>query len=88
MHRPPPCSQLGQVLLGPGLLDGVAALVVIGRPVQPDADVGAETLDGTAGGLDASGLAEVVGEFRVGPVGPVQALLGRPLDDPTAHVVG
>src|SRR5262249_14011163 len=63
-------------------------LVVVGRPVQADADPGAEALHGAAGGLDALGLAEVVGEFLVGPVGPVQALLGRPVDDPTAHVVG
>src|SRR5262249_34503779 len=88
VHRPPPFSQVGQVLLGPGLLLGVAALVVVGRPVQPDADSGAEALHGAAGGLDAAGLAQVVGEFLVGPVGSVQALLGRPIDDPAAHVVG
>src|SRR5262249_31161099 len=43
---------------------------------------------GAAGGLDAAGLAEVVGEFLVGPVGPVQALLGRPVEDPTTHGIG
>src|SRR5262249_8888376 len=83
-----PFSQVRQVLLGPGLLRGFAALVVVGRPVQADADLGAEALDGTAGGLDAAGLAEVVGEFLVGPVGPVQPLLGGTVDYPCADLVG
>src|SRR5262249_4098564 len=55
---------------------------------QPDADLHAEPLDGAAGGPHAAGLAEVVGEFRVRPVGPVEALPGRPVDDPAAQLAG
>jgi hypothetical protein len=34
------------------------------------------------------GLEQVVGQFGVGPVGPVQALLGRTVDDPALALVG
>src|SRR5262249_24970192 len=87
VHRPPLFSQVGQVLLGPGLFLGVAPQVAVGGSVQPNADLGAEALHGTAGGLQAACLAEVVGEFLVGPVGPVEPLLGRPVDGPGAQVV-
>src|SRR5262249_58603352 len=76
------------VLAGLLLLGGVAAQVAAGRAVQADADLAAEAAHGGAVGADAFGLLQVVGQLRVGPVSPLQALLGRPLDDPTADLVG
>src|SRR5262249_42685847 len=76
------------VLLGLCLLDGVAALVVVGGAVDGNADLLAVTLHGRARGADAFGLVQVVGQLLVGPVGPVQPLLGRPLDDPAFDLVG
>src|SRR5262249_33748875 len=53
-----------------------------------DADLGAEPLDGATRGTDALDLAQVVGEFLMGPVGPVESLRCRPGDDPAAQLVG
>ena len=48
----------------------------------------AEPLHGRAAGRDAVGLEQVVGQLGVGPVGPVEPLAGRPLDDPAADLLG
>src|SRR5262249_55145623 len=67
---------------------GVAAQVAVGRAVQADVDLGAEALHGAARGADAVRLVQVVGQLGVRPVGPVQALPGRPVDDPATHLAG
>jgi hypothetical protein len=45
-------------------------------------------MHGRAGGADAVGLEQVIGQLGVRPVGTVQPLLGRPLDDPAFDLVG
>jgi len=58
------------------------------QPVQADADLAAEAADRGTAGADAVGLIQVVGQFLMGPVGPVQAVCGRPVDDPAADRLG
>jgi len=80
--------QRGDVFIGLLLLVGVATQQAVGGTVQPDADLAAETPDGSPAGSAALGLEEVVGQFLVGPAGAVQTLFGRPVDDPTPDRVG
>src|SRR5262249_20364812 len=54
------------------------------RPVRANAVFGSERLHGRFAHADALGLEQVVGQFGVGPVGPVQSLFGRPVDHPLA----
>src|SRR5262249_55574349 len=77
-----------QVFLGLLLLGRIATQVTVGGPVGANADLLAEAVHRRAGGLDAVGLQQVVGQLLVGPVGPVQAASRRPVDDPTADLVG
>src|SRR5262249_56879283 len=53
-------------------------------PIGSDARLVAGHLHGRLLHADARGLVEVVGQLGVGPVGPVEPLLGRPLDPPAA----
>ena len=73
--------------LGAGgrLFGRVAAEEAVGRPVRADAVLGPESLHGRGRHAEAAGLVQVVGQFGVGPVGAVEALLGRPVDDPLAE---
>src|SRR5438309_712836 len=66
----------------------IAPQVAVRRAVRADVDLPAEAVHGRAGGLDAVGLPQVAGQLLVGPVGPVEALLGRAVDDPAADLVG
>jgi hypothetical protein len=61
---------------------------VVAGAVQADAELAAEAADGGPAGADALGLEQVVGQLLVGPVGAVEALRGRPLDDPALEFVG
>jgi hypothetical protein len=47
--------------------------------------LGPERLQGRFADPDALGLEQVVGQLGVGPVGPVEPLLGWPVDDPLAE---
>ena len=80
--------QRGDVFSGLGLLVGVAALVVVAGAVKADAQLAAEAPHGRPAGADALGFEQVVGQLLVSPVGAVEPMLGRPVDDPAAHLVG
>jgi hypothetical protein len=80
--------QRGNVLLGLGLLLGITSLVVVTRAVQADAEFTAETTDSGSASSDAFSFQQMIGQFLVGPVGPVESLLGRPFDDPAFEFVG
>lgn len=81
--------QAGRVLTGLGLLLGIVPQEAAAGPIDPDLELAAETLHGRATGTDARRAVQVLDRFGAGPVGPVQALLGRLLDDPAAnHLLG
>jgi hypothetical protein len=69
------------------LLVRVAALVVVTGAVQADAQLPAEAAYGGPAGADALGLEQVISQPLVGPVGAIQALFGRPFDDPALEFV-
>src|SRR5262245_42174907 len=77
--------QARQLLPGLLLPGRVAAQVAVGGPVGADAELAAQPLHRRAAGADAVGAVQVLGQLLVGPVGPVQPLPGRPLDDPAAE---
>lgn len=67
-----------------GLFDRIAPQQAVGRPIRPDLVLAAEPLHGRAAGGDAVGLPPVVGQLGMGPVGPIEPLGRRPVDDPAA----
>jgi hypothetical protein len=64
------------------LLGRVAAEEPVRRPVRADAVLRSERLQCRLADPHAAGLEQVLGQFGVRPVGPVQAVFGRPVDHP------
>src|SRR5262249_25888606 len=80
--------ELRQFLAGGSLLDGIATQEAVRRPIDADAQLATEATDRRAAGPDALGLEQVIGQLGIGPVGPVESLLGRPLLHPRLDLVG
>lgn len=74
-------------MLGLLLRRRVRTQVAVGGPVQADVELAAQTLDGRAAGANAVAVVQVLSQFLVGPVGPIQPLLGRPFDHPAAELL-
>src|SRR3954462_5724777 len=84
-RRLPPLFQGRQLDLGLGVLRRVASQEAVAGPVGADLMLLTDRLHGRLLDGDALGLEEMVGQLLMGPVGPVQPLLGWSVDDPLAE---